>query len=365
MADLKPMPSWPTTLSLTAKRRLKIIEYYLQCKNKTATARQFGLSAKTVKSYVDRYNPNDLGQLEERSKERKTQPSKVAPELEQAICNLALVNPILGGTALSKLIQPPLSMVTPQMVNRVLKRHRLSTTKDRWLAVDRPGRAESIAGIMGPAGMFIRNQNGRLRDIAFRGDHPGDAIAFGVVKLGNLTGIGSVYMTCVIDSYSSAAFATLDSAGDEISAAQLIERACLFFAALNFRVNRVKVHREPFKTSTARQHIATLLELRNVLERDTAEEEKRKDQWNVFKTKQKPLPSGFVRHFYRFVKIDFFDPLDRRKTHDLASLRNAFDVWIADYNQNRQLHGYPTYGTTAQQMLGTHCPARIGVLDYT
>ena len=50
------------------QRKLEAVKFYLQCQNMAATARQFGITTKTLTLWVDRYNSEGLLGLEDRSR---------------------------------------------------------------------------------------------------------------------------------------------------------------------------------------------------------------------------------------------------------------------------------------------------------
>lgn len=355
MPDLAAPDATNEQLSENARHKLSVVQYQLECGNVAATARKFRLSTKTVRSYVERYDPRDLRKLENKSRARKTQTTKTSLEVANAICALALQNPTLGGTAIAKLIKSPLQPPTPQTINRILNKRQLATGDQRWQEADRVGRRDHVwflATKLNPIGKFVRSKNARVRDHKFTGDKPGEAIAFGVLKLGNLAGIGRVVICCVVDSYSSVAFASLHGSISEIPPTDLIDRARLFFDVLDLHVTRIKFHQSFFQTPQKKRALEKYFGDNGITQTDGADAERIKRQNPLFdKTKTPPEPSGFVQHFFRIARAEFFNARDRRQAHDLTALRVEFDDWLMNYNQFYPLQGYPTYGCTAQQML--------------
>lgn len=57
-----------TSLSTEARKRLKWMDYYRQCRNVSKTCRYFGIPRKTFYYWRKRYNPHYLASLEERSR---------------------------------------------------------------------------------------------------------------------------------------------------------------------------------------------------------------------------------------------------------------------------------------------------------
>ena len=77
---LPPVPVLPN-LSKLAKQRLKWMDHYRQSNNAALTCRYFGISRKTLHTWLKRYNPNDLLSLEERSRRpQRVRPWQVAKE---------------------------------------------------------------------------------------------------------------------------------------------------------------------------------------------------------------------------------------------------------------------------------------------
>ncbi len=66
--QLHPVPGPTGTISKTAAKRLKWIDYFRSCENKRLTCRHFGISPTTFAKWINRFDPYDLTTLEDEPK---------------------------------------------------------------------------------------------------------------------------------------------------------------------------------------------------------------------------------------------------------------------------------------------------------
>ena len=93
-------------LSNAAKKRLKWMDYYHQCRNVSRTCRYFGISRETFYEWQRRYDPFHLESLEEKSgRPRKTRQWEVRREQELRILALRKAHIRWGKMKIQKLYQ--------------------------------------------------------------------------------------------------------------------------------------------------------------------------------------------------------------------------------------------------------------------
>ena len=114
-------------LSNAAKKRLKWMDYYHQCRNVSRTCRYFGISRETFYEWQRRYDPFHLESLEEKSRRpRKTRQWEVRREQELRILALRKAHIRWGKMKIQKLYQDQYrEKISSWAIQRVIEKHRL------------------------------------------------------------------------------------------------------------------------------------------------------------------------------------------------------------------------------------------------
>jgi transposase InsO family protein len=135
--------------------------------------------------------------------------------------------------------------------------------------------------------------------------------------VGTLKGVGRLYMQAVVDTYSSFAFAKLDTAKIAITAADIVfDRVLPFFAGEGLVVNAILTDNgKEYKGRLDEHPYELLLSLHDIEHR--------------FTKVGTPRTNGFVERFHRTVLDEFFREAFRKKFYaSVDELQTDLDAWL-------------------------------------
>jgi transposase len=338
----------------SAAKKLRALEY-LRCGGSVAeAAKKFKTSRQTIYNWKCNGNDRD-GDLQDRSRAHKTHKHKTPPETVVHLRTLAIQNPQLGGTALTKLIKAPHRQLSPQTVNGILRQLNLASEDHRWHELERQlrDRPQFGWGLGTKLEDYVVSRNARYRDVTFRGMRPGEALAIGVVGLGTFKDAETIILACVVDTYTGLAFGRLGKSDTKAPIADALIPALDFFDDLNLPTRRVKIHNTRKTTNKLGPSFTTLLRARD-LEVGTAFDidwRRKHRESGLVEAKIEKSISGFIIQFKRDAMAGLFGALDGRAAYNIEDLQLRFHSWISRYNSGCKLDGYPNYGLSPTQVL--------------
>ena len=336
-----------------ADAKLKFIEYLRQGRSKTEICSSFNISRQTLDNWIKRRERDGLAGLVDKSRAHKKHPHKTPVDDVQNIINLAYRHPLLGGTEIAKLIEPPHRAVSAQTVNGLLRKRGLATPDQRWLALERQFHANPVwASPLQPWGPFLLERNARYLDYEIRGSAPGEAIAFGGLTIDGFAGLRSLSMACVVDTYSSVATAMLYISPHAVDPLDVLQRATIFYSDLGYSTSRIRIHTKSVSSAGQLNRLKDFLKNRGIGQGSKIEIAATRGWADYFWSIRKER-SGFIMHFDRMVQAGFFGLQDCRRNPTLEELQARLDDWLVAYNQGAELHGYPTMGKSPVQMIDT------------
>lgn len=164
---------WPEMDAMTAKVEF-IFDVLGGVGRISPLCRLYGISRKTAYKWLNRYRASGLDGLKELSRARRSQPRRVARELEEAICGLRKERPTWGSRKIrARLKLDGWAVPSIRTVENVLKRHGLNG----WSRPDPPARrrfeAEAPNDLwqMDIKGWFTIKGQGRVYPITLVDDH--------------------------------------------------------------------------------------------------------------------------------------------------------------------------------------------------
>ncbi|GAB4322783.1 MAG: hypothetical protein Kow0074_14620 [Candidatus Zixiibacteriota bacterium] len=164
---------------------------------------------------------------------------------------------------------------------------------------------------------------------------PGDLVAQDTFLVGYLKCGGRIYQQSVIDTYSSVAFAKLDTAKVPMTAIDVpYDRVLPFFEEQGVDILRVLTDRGTEYCGRLDKHPYQLyLQLHEI---------------EHTRTKARhPQTNGVCERFHKTVLDEFYRPVFRRKIFgSVAELQVEFDEWLQRYNSDRTRQGKRCQGRT-------------------
>ena len=349
-----------------AKLKLEVYRHYLNCRSVSDTCAAFNIARQTLYNWIDRFETEGEAGLVDKSRAHKSHPLTTPADTVQHIVRLAYDHPALGGASLAKLITPPHAPVSAQTINGLLRSAGLTTPDERWLALERQMHAlPSLTDWKSPWVTHLVKRNPRYLDWDMRDwnrdkldTKPGEAITFGVLVIDSVPCLPLIAMACVVDTFSSNAFAKLFMSRRSVNAVEVLEQATQVYTALGYKTSRIRIHRGSLPSPSQWHRLRDYLKASDVTQGTKLDLETRnrrgEDFWGL-----KRQRSGFTLHFGMMVHEGYFGKLDRRRNPSFEELQVGLDEWVASYNDSGNLLGYPTMGKSPKQMIAAARAAAV------
>jgi transposase InsO family protein len=261
----------------------------------------------------------------------RSHPQTTAPEVVERIKALALGHPAHGCNRIEAMLVLEGKRVSAITVQKILNDHGLGSRYDRWLALEEANAGRAIE-ITAEQAAFIEKLNPCFKERHVESASPGELLCADTFFVGNLKGIGKVYLHAVVDSFSSYAFGFLHiSKQPEAAVAVLHNDVLPFYEKLDLPVKAILTDNGREFCGTDAHPYELYLELNGIEHRRT-------------KVKT-PKTNGFVERFNGTVLDEFFR-LKMRETfyESVEALQEDLDEWLVHYNTERPHLGYRNQG---------------------
>lgn len=192
---------------------------------------------------------------------------------------------------------------------------------------------------------LIEKANPCFRERHVESSRPGELLAQDTFYVGQLKGVGKVWMHAVVDTYGSYAFGFLHvSKQPEAAVAVLHNDALPFYRERGLAVKAVLTDNGREFCGKDSHPFEVYLQLNDIEHRTTRV--------------RRPQTNGFVERFNRTVLDEFFRSAFRTKFYEsVEALQVDLDEWLNHYNTERAHRGYRNMGRrpmdTIKQYLST------------
>jgi transposase InsO family protein len=327
-----------TTDKKIIKARVGLLELGKQLGNVSEACKIMGYSRDTFYRYKELHEAGGEEALKDMSRRKPLPKNRVEPEIEQAVCEIALENPALGQVRVSNELRKRGLFVSPGGVRSIWLRHDLETMKKRLKALEAKVAQDGLVLTEEQLAALEKAKQEKEAHGQIETEHPGYLGSQDTFYVGTMKGVGRIYQQTFVDTYSRVAFAKLYTQKHAITAADMLnDRVVPFFDEQDVPLLRVLTDRGTEYCGNREQHAYQLyLALENI---------------DHTRTKAKsPQTNGICERFHKTILEEFYQIAFRKKIYaTLEELQADLDEWIRYYNEDRPHSGRFCYGKTPMQ----------------
>jgi transposase InsO family protein len=328
-----------TTQEKLIKHKLSILELAEFLNNVSKACKINGVSRQHFYDIRKAYEEHGIEGLKEKTRRKPCLKNRVAPEVEEAVVNMAIEYPAFGQLRASNELRRQGILVSSGGVRSIWQRHNLETFKKRLKALEEKSAREGIVYTEAQLAALEAAKRERESDPdEIETHHPGYLISQDTFYVGYIKGVGRIYQQSVIDTWSSVAFAKLYTAKVPVTAADTLNDLVLpFFEEQDVPILRVLTDRGTEYCGAPDKHPYQLYLQLNEIDHT--------------KTRVKsPQTNGICERFHQTVLNEFYRVFFRKKIYsDIESLQNDLDEYIDEYNNDRTHQGKRCQGRTPMQ----------------
>ncbi len=314
-----------------AQQRLSVLELAKELGNVAEACRQRGLDRTSFYEWKRRFQTQGFEGLKDLPPIHKSHPQTTPEPVVARIRELALEHPAYGCNRLEAMLALEGTRLSSITIQKILNENGLGTRVDRWLALEKAN-ADKVIEITPEQAAFLEKLNPCFRERHVESGVPGELLSADTFFVGNLKGIGKVYLHAVVDTYGSYAFGFLHvSKQPEAAVAVLHNDVLPFYRNLDLPVSAILTDNGREFCGTERHPYELYLDLNGIEHRRTR-----------VKT---PKTNGFVERFNGTVLDEFFRVAMRETFYDAVdALQADLDAWLLHYNTERPHLGYRNQG---------------------
>jgi transposase InsO family protein len=328
-----------TTQEKLIRNKLSLLELGEYLKNVSEACKINGVSRQHFYDIKKAYDEQGIDGLREKSRRKPCHKNRVAPEVEEAVVNMAYEYPAYGQTRTANELRKTGVLISSGGVRSIWLRHNLETFKKRLNLLEEKAAKE---GIVYTEAQLVALESAKREKENHPDEietaHPGYLISQDTFYVGYLKGVGRIYQQTVVDTYSSVAFAKVYTAKIPVTAADTLnDKVIPFFEQQVIPILRVITDRGTEFCGTQEKHPYELYLQLNEIEHT--------------KTKARsPQTNGICERFHQTILNEFYRVTFRKKIYgDLETLQTDLDEYINHYNNERTHQGKRCQGRTPMQ----------------
>jgi len=314
-----------------ARHRMSVLELAEALGNVSEACRRRGMTRTQFYDYKRRFQTHGLAGLKDLPPVHKTHPQTTPPEAVERILALSLEHPAWGCCRLSAMLRLEGVSVSSPTIQNILAKHGMASRYERLLKLEEKAAGEPIE-LSAEQVALIERANPAFAERHVESGRPGELLSQDLFYVGELKGVGKVYLDAVVDTYGSYAFGFLHTGKlPEAAVAVLHNDVLPFYADRGLPVAAVLTDNGREYCGTEAHPYEIYLALNEIEHRRT----KVKHPWT----------NGFVERFHRTALDECFRTAFRTRFYaSVDALQADFDAWLRHYNEERPHLGYRNHG---------------------
>ena len=328
-----------TTQEKLIRRKQSLLELAEYLRNISQACKIHGVSRQHFYDIKTAFEEHGLEGLKEKTRRKPCMKNRVAPEVEEAVVNMAYEYPAYGQSRAANELRKVGVLVSGGGVRSIWVRHGLETFKKRLNALEEKAAQEGI--VYTEAQLVALEAAKREREShpdEIETEHPGYLLSQDTFYVGYLKGVGRIYQQTVIDTYSSVTFAKVYTAKIPVTAADVLnDRVLPFFEEQQIPLLRILTDRGTEFSGALDKHPYELY-----LELNEIEHTKSKAK--------SPQTNGICERVHQTILNEFYRVTFRKKVYsDLETLQSDLDGYMNGYNSTRTHQGKRCQGRTPME----------------
>jgi len=327
-----------TTQEKVIKNKAGLLQLARELGNVSRACKLFGYSRDSFYRFKELYDRGGELALQELTRRKPCPKNRVAMEVEDRVCLMAIEKPAWGQLRVSNELRRQGVFVSPSGVRCVWQRHDLETFKKRLKALEAKVAQDNIILTEDQLKALEKAKDEKEAHGEIETQHPGYLGSQDTFYVGNLKGVGRIYQQTFIDTYAKVAMAKLYDRKNALVAADLLnDRVVPFFEEHDIPLLRILTDRGSEYCGNREYHEYQLyLGIEGIEHTKT-------------KTKS-PQTNGICERFQRTVLNEFYQVAFRTKVYNsIEELQRDLDAWLEQYNEQRPHSGKYCYGKTPMQ----------------
>ena len=314
-----------------AHRRLSVLELSQELGSVSKACRQAGMDRTSFYEWKRRFQTHGLEGLKDLPPVHKDHPQATPEETARKVLALSLANPTRGCNFLADRLALEGVSLSAVTVQNILNRNGLGSRYERLLKLEEKALREGLT-LTAEQAELIEKANPVFKERHVESSRPGELLCQDTFYVGQLKGVGKVYLHSLVDTYGSVAFGFLHTSKQPEAAVSLLHNDVLpFYREREIPVSKVLTDNGREFCGTDAHPFELYLSLAGIRHKRTKV--------------NSPKTNGFVERWHRTVLDEFFRQAFRTKLYlGAAELQADLDAWLLYYNTERPHQGYRNMG---------------------